>query len=115
MTYNSVNQNTRNQRLSRTLATMVSVFTLSALPTVVTLLAIFSPEIDQTRPQSLNMTAAVANTTAQMMAAIIFLCSSLWNFFIYNGRNKDFRDAYANLKKKLWQNMHNCWVDDSEL
>ena len=114
MTYISVNQDARNRRLSRTLSIMVLVFTLSALPAGVVFLTSFSPEIDRDQPQLLKPTALVAYLTAQLITTIILFCNSLWNFFIYNGRHKDFREAYANLKKRLWQNMCNCWIVDSE-
>jgi len=81
-------------RLASTLSIMVGVFTLSILPSILIILPpLFLSSIYYTKPRALNLQSAIVYHAFEFIAIIILACNSLWNFFIYNGRNLEFRKA----------------------
>nr|XP_018672924.2 uncharacterized protein LOC108951013 [Ciona intestinalis]BBC53702.1 Ci-LF-2 receptor [Ciona intestinalis] len=89
-------------RLARTLGLMVGVFTLSLLPVLIVIVASFFISGLNTRdPENLNLFNSQAYSSAEFTALLILVCNSVWNFFIYSGRNKDFRLATGNMFNRL--------------
>lgn len=89
------------KRLAKTLSIMIGFFTLSILPIVLCVLALLFGGLRAHQPKTLNITGFVAYTTLEFVAVLFLVCNSLWNFFIYNARNKDFRKAYRKLQQKM--------------
>nr|CAB3262030.1 uncharacterized protein LOC100177887 [Phallusia mammillata] len=89
-------------RLAKTLIIMVGVFTLSMVPVLVAIITpFFSTSISFIRPQLLNAQSASAFNTFEFITVVILSCNSLWNIFIYNSRNKDFRNAAVGTLRKF--------------
>lgn len=86
---------TLEERLAKTLSIMTAFFTLSILPPALCYIGILFPSVLQYYPKSIEMSSAVAYTTMEFLCGVLFVCNSLWNFFIYNARNKDFRSAFT--------------------
>ncbi|CAK8694675.1 uncharacterized protein LOC143445487 [Clavelina lepadiformis] len=87
-------------RLARTLVLMVGFFSFSVVPMFVLLLVpSFFPALLFYLPRQLNLNAATIFLNFQLVAAILFLCNSLWNFFIYNYRNLNFRNDVKHIFK----------------
>ena len=81
-------------RLARTLSIMVGVFTLSILPIFLVILpSLFVSSIYYTQPRRFDLQSAIVYGAFEFAAIIILSCNSLWNFFIYNARNLEFRKA----------------------
>lgn len=90
------------KRLARTLTLMVSVFTLSVLmPICCTIAGLVNTSANWSDPANLNMTAANAYTTSEYISIILLSTNSIWNFFIYNWRNKGFREAVRCMLQKI--------------
>ena len=84
-------------RLAVTLGIMVGVFTLCVLPAGVVIAAtLFTPNISLFNPLSLNQELTNAFLSAEVAVTIILTTNSLWNFFIYSGRDTKFRKATRN-------------------
>ena len=85
-------------RLARTLVIMVGVFTLCLFPVVLGLLI---PEfllgISVFDPKNLNPKKLSSFQTLEVVLIIVLTSNSLWNFFIYCGRDKRFREATKEL------------------
>ncbi|XP_076805620.1 uncharacterized protein LOC143449349 isoform X1 [Clavelina lepadiformis] len=80
-------------RITRTLALMVGVFSLSVLPVFVLLIiSNFFPTLLLQLPRQVNINSAAAFLDVEFVSAIFLLSNSLWNFFIYNHRNVDFQN-----------------------
>lgn len=88
------------RRLAKTLSIMIGFFTLSILPIVLCFLALLFDGLRADVPKTLNKTGFVAYSTMEFVTALFLVCNSLWNFFIYNARNKDFRKAYRKLRQR---------------
>nr|CAB3262686.1 uncharacterized protein LOC100181847 [Phallusia mammillata] len=94
-------------RLAKTLTIMVGVFTACLLPSIVVLAASFSglPKTQFSQPRQLDLTSALVFASSEFVAVVILVSNSLWNVFIYNTRNKDFRgevhDMYSELAAKM--------------
>lgn len=89
-------------RLARTLSIMVGVFTLSLLPAAVVILAsLFTPAVYLSNPSGFNLENVVVYNTFEFATIIILVCNSLWNFFIYNARNFEFRKAVRIMYQKV--------------
>ena len=89
-------------RLARTLTIMVGAFTLSLLPAAAVIIAsFFAPSIYLSKPREVVLESVVAYNTAEFAALLILICNSLWNFFIYNARNLEFRKGFRIVYKKL--------------
>ena len=70
-----------------TLGVMVGVFTICFLPAAALPMAIIN--------------TIEFNSTAVICIAVMAMSNSLWNFFIYSAREKEFRTKSKNLYKKL--------------
>ncbi|XP_002131825.3 uncharacterized protein LOC100177887 [Ciona intestinalis] len=94
-------------RMARTLGIMVGVFTLSLLPVICVILAsLFLVQIYPQRISSFRIHDFSIHTSFEFVSAVILVCNSLWNFFIYNGRNDDFRMANKNMYGSLTKRFH---------
>ncbi|XP_078482103.1 uncharacterized protein LOC144743095 [Ciona intestinalis] len=88
----------RQSRLFKTIAIIITVFTLSLLPMVLAVILVsFIPYVSVDDPQNLVVESAVAFFSAEYVALIVLLSSSLWNFWIYHRRNQNFRNAITSL------------------
>nr|ART85726.1 histamine receptor h2 [Botryllus schlosseri] len=94
----SAHEKTNDNRLAVTLMIIVGVFTVCCLPAVILSLVFvryreksgaFSPHMNQ-----------VFNAV-DTVTGIILMSNSLWNYFIYSGRNKDFRKASITLRGRI--------------
>ena len=92
------------QRLSKTLALMIGVFTISILPAALVcfdgiydisekLASSYSDNTIQT-PGKYVFNASTGYETGKFISVILLPCNSLWNIFIYHFRNPDFRSFY---------------------
>ena len=89
-------------RLAQALLIMVGAFTLSILPTIIIVLAsLFVRTIYFTNPSELDIESAVLFSAFGFTVTVLLACNSLWNFFIYNARNKDFRVGLKVVYNKL--------------
>lgn len=88
----------KEDKLAKTLAIMVGFFTASLLPPITCFLVLSAPGLRSNEPKKLNQSAFIAYTTLEYISILLFLCNSLWNFFIYNARSKTFRSAYKQLQ-----------------
>ena len=77
----------KEMKIFFTLGIMVGVFTVCLLPGTVLAMAVIS---------NIEINSSVIICTAVMIAS-----NSLWNFFIYSAREKEFRTTSKNLYKKL--------------
>nr|XP_002131825.2 octopamine receptor beta-2R-like [Ciona intestinalis]BBC53703.1 Ci-LF-5/6 receptor [Ciona intestinalis] len=94
-------------RMARTLGIMVGVFTLSLLPVICVILAsLFLVQIYPQRISSFRIHDFSIHNSFEFVSAVILVCNSLWNFFIYNGRNDDFRMANKNMYGSLTKRFH---------
>ncbi|XP_002131810.4 uncharacterized protein LOC100185762 [Ciona intestinalis] len=94
-------------RMARTLGIMVGVFTLSLLPVICVILAsLFLVQIYPQRISTFKSYDFSIHTSFEFVSAVILVCNSLWNFFIYNGRNDDFRMANKNMYGSLTKRFH---------
>nr|XP_018672920.2 uncharacterized protein LOC100185762 isoform X2 [Ciona intestinalis] len=94
-------------RMARTLGIMVGVFTLSLLPVICVILAsLFLVQIYPQRILTFKSYDFSIHTSFEFFSAVILVCNSLWNFFIYNGRNDDFRMANKNMYGSLTKRFH---------
>ena len=93
------NQIKQQKRLLQTLGIMVGVFTLCLVPTV--------PFTLLQDPQSFQDFRSFFNS-AGVVVAIVLASNSLWNFFVYNARNKDFKKTVKNLYSRLFAKLHIC-------
>ncbi|XP_026690908.2 uncharacterized protein LOC113474367 [Ciona intestinalis] len=92
MTSRRQNNKSREQKLNKVLLLMVGGFSASLLPVFVSILAAeMASGIAYSRPESLSLSSALAFTSFELVASIILMLNSLWNFFIYSARNEDFR------------------------
>ena len=88
------------QRLAATLSLMVGVFTFNTLPLWIIILVNFNiRNVQPNEPESLNLKKANDFITTIIVAVLFLLGNSIWNFFIYNIRNKDFRMALKQITK----------------
>ena len=93
------NQIKQQKRLLQTLGIMVGVFTLCLVPaSTFTLLQHSQAYLDFRR----------FFNSAGVVVAIVFTSNSLWNFFVYNARNKDFKKTAKNLYSRLFAKLHIC-------
>lgn len=82
------------RRLASTLRLIVGVFTINTLPLLILIvLSIFIPTIFPQYPRSFKENDAVLFVTVEFVAIMLLFGNSLFNFFIYNIKNKDFRIA----------------------
>ncbi|CAK8681192.1 unnamed protein product [Clavelina lepadiformis] len=93
-------------RLARTLGLMVGVFTLSIVPVALVILSsLFVGTIYFSQPRRVDVQGALVYNTFEFISIIILSCNSLWNFFIYNGRNLEFRKEVRAVKKSLFDKL----------
>nr|XP_039254477.1 uncharacterized protein LOC120331459 [Styela clava] len=86
------------RRMVKTLSIMVGAFTASLLPSIIVLLiSMFVNSIYYRLPEYLNKTSATIYITSEFVSVVILSTNSLWNFFIYNSRDKDFRKSAKQL------------------
>ena len=99
---NVANASDVEQRLATTLSLMVGVFTFSTLPLWLVAAVHFSiANILPDEPESLNLKKTNDFITTIFVAVLFLLGNSIWNFFIYNARNNDFRVALKHLLKNI--------------
>ena len=94
------------RRLASTLRLMVGVFTVNTLPLLLLIVSsIFISTISPQYPRSFRENNAVLFVTFEFVAVMLLFGNSLFNFFIYNIKNRDFRVAlvvrFARLMKVL--------------
>lgn len=92
-------------KLARTLATMVGVFTICLLPSAITVLVPLGIDyIDPNYPRKFDPAANNTFVSVEFIAILTLMTNSLWNCFIYNARNKEFKrrakDLYAGICTK---------------
>lgn len=82
------------QRLAKTLAIMVGVFTLTLCPTAIILIvAMFVKTINYEDLENLSPTNANIFASTEFIFVLILMTNSLWNCYIYNARSDDFKKA----------------------
>lgn len=80
------------RRLAKTLSIMVGAFSLTIIPTVLILLiSLALSNVQLHDPENLDETATAVFNTVEIFSAIILGTNSLWNYFIYGSRDKDFK------------------------
>ena len=90
------------RRLAVTLRLMVGAFTVSTLPLLLVILSIsFMPTLRPDIPEEFNVKNTRIIFDIQCIALILLLANSLWNFFIYNVKCIEFRDALTDMFKNL--------------
>ena len=94
------------RRLAHTLRLMVGVFTLNTVPLLLLIFcSFFLPSTTPMFPRRFKEKDGVVFLTVEFVAAMLLFGNSLWNFFIYNSRNMDFRQALKIwIKKPLQKN-----------
>ncbi|XP_039254030.2 uncharacterized protein LOC120331069 [Styela clava] len=103
------------RKLAKTLSIMVGSFSVSLLPAIIVLLvSMFVDDIYYDDPEYLSKTSATIYTTSEFVSVVILSTNSLWNFFIYNSRDKEFRKSAKQLLNencpnfgfsKMWRTM----------
>ena len=90
------------QRHAATLQLMVGIFTLNTLPLIITLVSpLFIPSVSPSDVGRFDVTSTKAFLTVQFIATLLLLGSSLCNFFIYSGRNPEFRRSLKQVLQKI--------------
>ena len=93
----------KERRLARTLSYMVGAFTISVIPVV--LITIFRLTIPQINPLTSIRNKDFIGTTAcnslQYVTCLMSGCNSLWNVFVYNRRNDEFRHSFRKFIRKI--------------
>ena len=88
--------------LARTLGIMVGSFTMSLLPAAVMIaVGSLTPGVNIREPRSLDPAAFSRVYAGEFFAYVCFMFNTVWNFFIYNARNAQFRAASRRLRKRL--------------
>ncbi|XP_076812649.1 uncharacterized protein LOC143459393 [Clavelina lepadiformis] len=94
-------------RLAHTLCLMAGIFTLSILPVALVILsALFVGNIYFSQPRRVDVQGALVYNAFEFVTIIILACNSLWNFFIYNRRNKDFRQEMTSTMISFLKRLH---------
>nr|XP_039254740.1 uncharacterized protein LOC120331682 [Styela clava] len=89
-------------RLARTLASMVGIFTLCLLPTAIILIVpFFLSNIYPHLPDMFDPSANKIVMSFEFVAILILMTNSLWNCFIYNARNTDFKNTTKEMYRLL--------------
>ena len=89
-------------RLAQTLRLMVVAFTVSTLPLIILIVcSLFLPTTRPTLPHEFKMKDGVVFLVVEFVAVMLLFGNSLWNFFIYSYRNRDFRVAVKFWLRKL--------------
>lgn len=85
-------------RLAVTLMIIVGVFTICCLPAVIISITFlqFKALEDDYQPYR-----GYVFNSIDVVAGIVLMSNSLWNYFIYSGRNEDFRRASRLLRQKI--------------
>ncbi|CAK8681197.1 unnamed protein product [Clavelina lepadiformis] len=85
---------------------MVGIFTLSILPVALVILSLlFVGTIYFSQPRRVDVQGALVYNTFEFISIIILSCNSLWNFFIYNGRNLEFRNEVKTMIKSIFKKL----------
>ena len=102
MKENNIKRSIRTEvRIAKTLLIMVSVFTVSVLPTaVMTIRARLYPSTDVTDLKSFRKHHKFLLLVYHVCTVVLFY-NSFWNYFIYQRRDKDFKKSFEKLKKRL--------------
>lgn len=101
---------TKNQRkLNFVLVLMVTAFSLSVLPTVLTLVFVaFIPGTDPRIPETYNPLFNNVANSLETVAVLVLLSNSLWNCLIYSFRTKTFRKIAREKYKTIWNKIVMC-------
>ena len=88
-------------KIAKTLFTMVSVFTISVLPSaMLNLWEFVDPSIDVIALENFSPKYDTFKRF-RYIAFLVLFYNSLWNFFIYQRRDRDFRKSLKILKKRV--------------
>ena len=88
-------------KIAKTLFTMVSVFTISVLPSaMLNLWEFVDPSIDVIALENFSPKYDTFKRF-RYIAFLVLFYNSLWNFFIYQRRDRDFRKSLEMLKKRV--------------
>ena len=88
--------------LARTLGLMVGFYTLSLLPSAAMIaVGSLTPGTDMHEPYSFDPVVFSRVYTGKFFAYVCFTLNTVWNFFIYNARNPQFKKASQKLRKRL--------------
>ncbi|XP_039273677.2 uncharacterized protein LOC120347679 [Styela clava] len=94
--------NEDESRLIKTLAIMVGVFTICVVPaTVVIFCHLTMEDVWPGDPVTFDEKKFINIKSFVSVGTICLLSNSLWNFFIYNGRSKEFQSNFKSLCKRL--------------
>ena len=114
MKENNIRRSIRTEvRIAKTLLIMVSVFTVSVLPTaVMTIRAHLYPSTDVTDMKSYRNMYKFLLLVYHICTVVLFY-NSFWNYFIYQRRDKDFKKSFEKLKKRVLRKL--CRSSKSEV
>lgn len=85
-------------RLAVTLTIIVGVFSTCCLPAAIISVVFLNYRISSSTP---NPERDTIFNSVDFVAAVVLMSNSLWNYFIYSARNKDFRKASGNLWRRI--------------
>ncbi|XP_078482101.1 LOW QUALITY PROTEIN: uncharacterized protein LOC100181847 [Ciona intestinalis] len=100
-------------RLARTLSIMVGVFTLNLVPAAIVTIATFlTVSVYYNLPEYLDVSGASVFIAFEFFSFMILASNSLWNFFIYNARNAEFKAALKKQCKEVAKKTGaaDCWL-----
>ena len=98
----SSSQSSVEIRLAKTLLLMVGTFTLSILPAALMYAVGASVlNLNLTDPKNIDMSLFRGYLIAEYISFICLMFNTMWNFFIYNARNRAFKKAFRKMIAKL--------------
>ena len=101
LSQNSKSTFQKEQRVYKILFCMLSAFTLSLAPTIIAVFAQGDRRILEHQADVYDPDLAASWSSFELFAALLFMCNSLWNFFIYSYQDSTFRNMAKNKYKAI--------------
>ena len=103
MKANSISRSTQVEvRVAKTLFIMVSIFTSSMLPFLISSFwQLLDPSLNTADLKNFSHSKYRAFKGFSHVANVVLFYNSLWNFFIYQHRDRDFKRSLKLLKKRV--------------
>ena len=103
MKASNISRSTRTEvRVAKTLFIMVSIFTSSILPFIISnLWQLVDPSLNYADLKQFSHSNYKAFKGFSHIAYVALFYNSLWNFFIYQRRDPDFKKSLEKLKKRV--------------
>lgn len=104
------NNEKRSKHVYKTLFLMLAAFTMSLLPTLVGMFAQADPQVHEKNPDMFDPDLSAHLSSFELCSAIILTCNSLWNFFIYSAREKEFRKMASSKFRRVQSFFLHFWT-----